>query len=68
MTPLPAFEELGVKDGENAIVIPFEYFEDKNKDKLIEVIWRMVRELDKKEFDYHYDEKNYAGYHDIFLS
>ena len=68
VTPLPAFFELGVKNGENAIVVPFEYFEEKNKRKLIDVILKMYREIGYKKFDYEFDPENYSGYRDIFLS
>ena len=68
VTPLPAFFELGVKDGENAFVIPFDYFEEKNKKKLIDIIWKMYREIGYNDFEYEFDSDLYSGYHDIFLS
>ena len=35
---LEAFDELGIVDGEHGRIIPFEYFEPENKDKLVELI------------------------------
>ncbi len=63
VTPLDAFKELGVKDGKNAIVIPFEYFDD--KEKLKEIVKRMYKEKDKK-YKYTYSEKNFSDYTKIF--
>ena len=65
-TPLPVFEKIGVKEGENAIFIPFEYFEEENKDKLKEILLKAYHEKEKK-FDYTFDENLCAGFHDIFL-
>ena len=65
VTPLEAYDELGVIDGNNAIVVPFEYFDDENKDKLIDVCKRIYEEKDKS-FEYHFDESLYEGYNDIF--
>lgn len=66
VTPLEAFFELGVKDGENGIVIPFDYFDDGNEDKLKKVLLRAYKEKDK-EINYKFDESLYKGYNDIFL-
>lgn len=65
VTPLECFDELNVVDGDNGIVIPFEYFEEENRDKLVEVVKRIYEEKDK-EFEYEYDESYYNGYNDIF--
>jgi glycosyltransferase involved in cell wall biosynthesis len=44
VTPLDAYKELGIKNGKNAIVIPFSYFEEKNKNKLIGIAKKMYKE------------------------
>ncbi len=64
VTPLPAYKELGIKNGKNAIVIPFSYFEEKNKDKLIKVVKKMYKEK-QKEIKYKIDEKLWDGYNKI---
>ena len=66
VTPLETYDELGVKDGVNAIVIPFEYFDDSNRDKLIDVAKRIYDEKNK-EFEYEFDSTLYEGYNDIFI-
>ena len=48
VTPVEVFNEIGVKDNENAIVIPFHYFEEKNKFLLREKVMKMYVEKDKK--------------------
>lgn len=65
VTPLEAFYEIGVVDGENGFVIPFEYFEEKNKDKLVELVKKIYREKDK-EFDYRFDLSLCDGYKEVF--
>lgn len=66
VTPLEVYKELGVKENENAIIIPFEYFEDGKEDKLKEVILRMVEEKNKK-IKYKLDDKFTTGYDKIFV-
>ena len=65
VTPLEAFEELGVVDGENGIVIPFDYFEPENKEKLVDSV-RRICELKEKEIHYVFDETLYDGYRGVF--
>ena len=67
VTPLEAFFELGVKDGENGIVVPHEFFDDGNEKKLKEILIKAYLEKDKK-INYKFDESLYAGYNDIFVS
>ncbi len=64
-TELPSVHELNVIDGENGIVIPFDYFEESNKELLKEKILEAYNKKDLK-FDYHYDKKRFEEYHDIF--
>lgn len=64
-TPLEAYNEIGIKDGENGYIIPFEYFDEKNKDKLVELIKKIY--LNKyKSFNYKFNEKLYDGYNKLF--
>lgn len=65
VTPLKAFYELGVVDGENGFVIPFEYFEENNKDKLVEIVKKIYNEK-SKEIDYSFDLSLCDGYREIF--
>ena len=66
VTPLEAFFELGVKDGENGIVIPSEYFDDGNESKLKKILIKAYKEKDKV-INYKFDESLYNGYNDIFI-
>ena len=66
VTPLEAFFELGVKDGENGIVIPHEYFDDGNEDKLKKVLIKAYKEKDK-EINFKFDESLYEGYNNVFI-
>ena len=65
VTPLEAYDELGLND-DNAIIIPFDYFETKNEDKLKEVILRMYNEKDKK-IKYKIDESLWEDYNNVFI-
>ena len=47
VTPLDVFNELGVKDRKNGYVIPFEYFEDNNKEKLREKVVEIYQNKEK---------------------
>ena len=67
VTPLEAFFELGVKDGVNGIVIPHEYFDDGNEEKLKKVLLKAYKEKDK-EIKFKFNEKLYDGYNDVFVS
>ena len=66
VTPLEVYDEIGVKDGENAYVIPFEYFEEKNKSKLKELIIKIYEDKDRK-INYKFNPKLYEGFNDIFI-
>lgn len=65
VTPLPVYKEIGVIEDENAIVIPFEYFDDNNEDKLKEVILKMYERIDEP-IDYKISEELQNGYSQIF--
>lgn len=66
VTPLEACEELGVKDGVNGIIIPFDYFEEKNKHKLVEIAKRIYAEKDKQ-YKYEYSPSRYEKYNEFFI-
>lgn len=65
VTPIEVYDEIGVRDGENAIVIPFEYFDSENKENLREVVRKMYLEKDKT-YNYEYDPSKYEDYKNIF--
>ena len=60
VTPLEAHKELGVND-ENSITIPFDYFNEENKEKLREIVLKMYQEKDRS-FNYNYSSDMYRGY------
>ena len=66
VTPLEAFDELGVKDGENGYIIPFECFEEEHKDELLEILEKAYKNKNKT-FDYEFNEDRFDGYNDIFI-
>ena len=66
VTPLEAYDELGIVDGENGVVIPFEYFDDENRDKLVDVI-KKIYEDKEKTINYKFDETLYSGFNDLFI-
>ena len=65
VTPVENFKELGVKDNENAIVIPFEYFDDNQEEKLKEIILKIYEDKRKSTT---YSAKDYIReeYNQIF--
>ena len=48
VSELDVFKELGVKNGENGYFIPFEFFEDNNKEKLREKVLEIYNAKNKK--------------------
>lgn len=67
LTPLEAFDELGIVDGVHGRIVPFEYFEPENKDKLVELMKKVYEEKDK-EMSYTFDEALFDGFNDIFIN
>jgi hypothetical protein len=65
VTPLPVYQEIGVIEDENSVVIPFEYFDDGNEDKLKEIILRMY-EVMNTPINYQVNEELQNGYKQIF--
>ncbi len=66
VTPLDAFKEIGVKDGENGFFIPFECFDEENKEMLLEIIQKIYENKEMK-IDYKFDEKLFDKYNDLFI-
>ena len=64
VTPLEVYDELGVKNEENAFIVPFEYFEENNRKELKEFILKIYNEKNK-EFNYWYGEERYERYKEI---
>ena len=65
VTPLPVYKEIGVKDKTNATIIPFEYFEDGNEEKLKKVILEIYRNKNRK-IEFKVKEELQSGYNKIF--
>lgn len=66
VTPLEAYDELNIKNNDNAVIIPFEYFDDGNEDKLTEIVKKIYKEKDKK-INYKFDESLWEGYNKVFV-
>jgi len=65
VTNLGAYKELGLKNNKNAVIIPFEYFDDNNEVKLKRVIKKLYKEKDKK-IKYRFNRKEWDKYNEIF--
>ncbi len=65
VTPLEAYDELGLVNNKNAIIIPFDYFKKENEEKLKKIILKMYKEKEK-EVNYYIDERLWSGYKDVF--
>lgn len=64
-TKLEATDELEIEEGKNGILLPFDYFEDGNEDKLKEKLQEAYKIKDVK-FDYVFKEELYKDIIDIF--
>lgn len=65
VTPLEAFKELDVKNRKNGYIIPFDYFKEENKEKLVKLIKEIYKNKDKK-INYKFDKKKFDYYNKIF--
>ncbi|MEE3343451.1 MAG: glycosyltransferase [Bacilli bacterium] len=66
ITPLPVYEELGIKNKKDGYIIPFEYFdEEENKEKLKRIILEAYKDKDRK-MNYKLDSSLWEGYKYIF--
>ena len=65
VTPVDVFNEIGVVDGENAVVIPFEYFEEENKEKLRDKVLQLYAEKNKK-IHFKPTKMNYLDFAKLF--
>ena len=66
ITPLPVYEELGIKDKKDGYIIPFEYLdEEENKEKLKELLKEIYKNKEK-EMTYKLNPSLWEGYKYIF--
>lgn len=65
VSPLPVFEELGILEKYDTTVIPFNYFDIENEEKLKQVIIKMYENKDKK-IHYECDKILENSYNEIF--
>ena len=66
ITPLPVYEELGIKDKKDGYIIPFEYLDkEENKEKLKELLKEIYKNKSKK-MTYKLDPTLWEGYKYIF--
>ena len=65
VTPLEAYDELGIVNGKNGYIVPFDYFEDGNKKKLVAFIKKIYKEKEKA-VRFKLDESLWEKYNDIF--
>lgn len=65
VTDLEAYKEIGIKNNKNGVIIPSDYFEDRNVKKLKKVIRDIYKEKDKK-ISYRFDIKAWDKYNDVF--
>lgn len=65
VTPLEAYSELGIVNGKNGFIIPFNYFEEKNRKKLVALVKKIYKEKEKAVRN-KLNEKLWDGYNDIF--
>ena len=66
VTPLEAYDELGIVNGKNGFIVPFEYFEEKNRKKLVSFVKKIYKEKEKK-VKFKLKESLWDGYNDIFI-
>lgn len=64
-TPLEICSELKIVDGENGFIVPFEYFNDGNEDKLAAKIMEIYKNKDRN-FEYEYGPAFYQEYNTVF--
>ena len=65
LTPLDCYKEMGV-DETQGFIIPFEYFEQENRDKLKEVVHKIVADQ-KKEMHNKLSPNMYKDYEKLFI-
>ena len=66
VTPLEAYEELGIVNEKNGYIVPFNYFEEKNKKKLVSFIKKIYKEKEKK-VKIKLNNSLWEKYNDIFV-
>ena len=65
LTPLDCYKEMKI-DENQGFIIPFEYFEDDNKEKLREVVLQIVKDQHKKTTN-NLSPEMYKGYIDLLI-
>lgn len=65
-TPLEICDELGISDGVNGFIIPFDYFDDGNEDKLKDKLLEIYCSKNLK-FNYEFSLDKFDKYNDIFI-
>ena len=66
VTPLGAYDELGIVNGKNGFIIPFEYFEESNRKKLVNLVKKIYKEKEK-EVKFNIKESLWKEYNNIFV-
>ena len=64
VTPQDAYAEFGLKDGENAVIVPYDYFEEENKEKLVDLIKKIYADKER-EIQYTFNPDLYKLYNDL---
>ena len=64
VTPLECYDEMKI-DKNSSIIIPFDYFDDNNKEKLRELVLKMYDNVDKK-YNNRLDDSQFERYNELF--
>lgn len=65
VTPLEAYEELGIVDGKNGFKVPFKFFDKKYKRRLVAFVKKIYKEKDKS-VRHKFNTKLWDKYNDVF--
>ena len=65
VTPLECYDEMKI-DKDSSIIIPFEYFDDENEDKLRECVLRMYENIDKQYVN-GLDDSQFERYNELLI-
>lgn len=64
-TDIPAAREIGIVNGNNGFLVPWEAFDDNNKEQLREIVLEAYKNKDMK-FEYNYDYSRFSAYENVF--
>lgn len=64
-TDIPAAREIGVVNGNNGFLVPWEAFDDNNKEQLRKIVLEAYKNKDMK-FEYNYDYSKFRDYENVF--